>query len=53
MRRYEINDENWQRIRELLPGKASDPGRTARDNRQFVNGARSGAPWRDLQWDHR
>lgn len=51
-RRYEITDTNWQRIEFLLPGKASDPGRTAEDNRRFINGvlwvARSGAPWRDL-----
>ena len=51
-RRYEISDENWQRIQHLLPGKAADPGRTAEDNRRFLNAvlwiARSGAPWRDL-----
>lgn len=52
MRRYEISDENWERIAPLLPGKASDPGRTAEDNRRFITGvlwiARSGAAWRDL-----
>ena len=52
MRRYEITDEKWERIEDLLPGKASDPGQTAKDNRQFINGilwiGRSGAPWRDL-----
>lgn len=51
-RRYEISDENWERIQDLLPGKARDPGRTAADNRRFINAvlwiARSGAPWRDL-----
>ncbi len=51
-RRYEITDEQWRRIGHLLPGKASDPGATARDNRLFINAvlwiARSGAPWRDL-----
>lgn len=51
-RRYEISDENWQRIQHLLPGKPSDPGRTAEDNRRFLNAvlwiARSGAAWRDL-----
>jgi transposase len=35
-----------------LPGKASDPGRTAADNRLFVEAvlwiARTVAPWRDL-----
>ena len=52
MRRYEITDENWERIRDLLPGKAGDPGRTAKDNRLFINAvlwvARTGAPWPDL-----
>lgn len=60
MRRYEISDENWERIAPLLPGKKSDPGRTAEDNRGFINAvlwiARSGAAWRDLperygRWD--
>ena len=52
MRRYELSDEAWERIAAMLPGKVSDCGVTAKDNRQFVNGvlwiARSGAPWRDL-----
>ena len=52
MRRYEISDENWQRIEHLLPGKQGDPGRTAQDNRRFINAvlwiARTGAPWPDL-----
>ena len=48
MRRYEISDVDWERIAPLLPGKEGDVGRTAGDNRQFINGvlwiARSGAP---------
>ena len=52
MRRYELSDDEWERIAPLLPGTSSDCGVTAKDNRQFVNGvlwiARSGAPWRDL-----
>ena len=51
-RRYELSDEDWERIKDLLPGKVSDPGRSGEDNRRFLNGvfwiARSGAPWRDL-----
>ena len=51
-KRYELSDEQWERIEELLPGKRSDPRRTARSNRNFVNGVlwvlRSGARWSDL-----
>jgi putative transposase len=54
-RRYEISDENYQRIRPLLSGKPGDPGRNAAGNRRFINGvvwiARTGAPWADLpEW---
>ena len=47
-----LRNEQWRRIEALLPGKVSDPGRTAADNRLFVEAvlwiARTGAPWRDL-----
>jgi transposase len=52
MRRHEIKDADWERIRDLLPGQAGQPGVTAKDNRLFVNAvlwiAKTGAPWRDL-----
>ncbi len=52
MRRYEITDHQWERIAPLLPGKIGHVGRSAADNRLFINAvlwiARSGAPWRDL-----
>lgn len=52
VKRYELSDAQWERIAPLLPGKSSDPGRTAADNRTFVNGClwvlRSGARWCDL-----
>jgi putative transposase len=51
-KRYELLDAQWARIAELLPGKAGDRGRTAKDNRVFVDGVlwvlRSGARWSDL-----
>ena len=51
-KRYELNEQQWARIAEMLPGKKSDPGRTAKDNRLFVNGIlwvlRSGAQWDEL-----
>ena len=47
-----MTQTQWERIEDLLPGKASDPGRTTADNRSFVNGVlwvlRSGARWSDL-----
>ena len=52
MRRHEISDEQWDKVKDLLPGKPGDPGRTARDNRSFLNAvlwiAKTVAPWRDL-----
>ena len=52
MRSYEITDQQWQQLAHLLPGKIGDVGRSAADNRLFINAvlwiARSGAPWRDL-----
>ena len=60
LRRHEITDYQWDAIKDLLPGKESDPGATAKDNRLFVNAvmwiAKTGAPWRDLperfgKWD--
>jgi transposase len=51
-KRYELSDAQWRRIADLLPGKKSDPGRSAADNRLFVNAVlwvlRSGAHWHDL-----
>jgi transposase len=50
--RHAISDENWERLKDLLPGQAGDPGATARDNRLFLDAvlwiAKTGAPWRDL-----
>ena len=50
--RYDLDDRKWEKIRPLLPGKPGDVGRSAQDNRLFVNAvlfiARSGVPWRDL-----
>ena len=52
VKRYELSDAQWERIFKLLPGKAGDAGRTAQDNRRFVNAVlwvlRSGARWSDL-----
>jgi transposase len=51
-KRYELSEAQWAAIKDLLPGKVSDVGRTAKDNLQFMNGClwviRSGAPWCDM-----
>ena len=31
-----LRDDQWDRIKGLLPGKRGDPGATAGDNRLFV-----------------
>ena len=50
--RHAIRDEDWERIKDLLPGRAGQPGAHAKDNRLFVDAvlwiAKTGAPWRDL-----
>ena len=47
-----VGDAVWEKVASLLPGKASDPGATARDNRLFLEAVlwrvRTGVPWRDL-----
>jgi transposase len=52
MARLNLRDDQWERIAHLLPGKPGDRGRSAADNRMFVEAvlwlARAGAPWRDL-----
>ena len=50
--RYELSDLQWKKIMDFLPGRKEHVGRTAVDNRLFVNGVlwvlRSGARWYDL-----
>ena len=52
MIRHGLTDTQWERIKDLIPGKPGDPGRTGNDNRLFVDAivwmARTGTPWRDL-----
>jgi transposase len=52
MRRYALRDDQWERIRDLLPGREGHVGATAKDNRLFVEAVlyryRAGIPWRDL-----
>lgn len=51
-RRHALRDDQWDKIKESLPGKESDCGVTAKDNRLFIDAVmwigKTGAPWRDL-----
>ena len=51
-RRYALTDSQWERIKDLLPGRAGCVGVTAKNNRLFVDAVlyryRAGIPWRDL-----
>jgi transposase len=52
MRRYALRDDQWDRIKDFLPGREGYVGGTAADNRLFVDAVlyryRAGVPWRDL-----
>jgi len=51
-RRYGLRDDQWERIKDFLPGREDTVGVTAKDNRLFVDAVlyryRAGIPWRDL-----
>ena len=52
MHRYGLRDDQWERIKDFLPGRDGHVGGTAKDNRLFVEAVlyryRSGIPRRDL-----
>src|SRR5215468_10044148 len=52
MRRYALRDDQWESIKDILPGREGLVGVTAKDNRLFVEAVlyryRAGIPWRDL-----
>jgi transposase len=51
-RRYGLRDDQWERIKDWLPGREGHVGVTARDNRLFIEAVlyryRAGIAWRDL-----
>ena len=52
MRRYSLRDDQWERIKDVLPGREGHVGVTSNNNRVFVEAVlyryRAGIPWRDL-----
>jgi transposase len=52
MERFALRDDQWDRIKNILPGREGHVGGTAADNRLFVEAVlyrfRTGVPWRDL-----
>ena len=51
-RRYALGDDQWDRIKDLLPGQPEDVGVTVMDNRRFLETGLyrycTGIPRRDL-----
>ena len=52
MERFGLRNDQWERIKDVLPGREGHVGGTAEDNRVFVEAVlyrfRTGCPWRDL-----
>lgn len=52
LQRHALTDEQWNRIKNLVPGKVGDRGRTGKNNRLFVDAVlyvlKTGVPWMDL-----
>ena len=52
MQRFGLRDDQWERIKDFLPGQEGHVGGNAADNRLFVDAVlyryRTGIPWRDL-----
>lgn len=52
MKRYALREDQWERIKDLLPGRQGHVGVRAQDNRLFIEAVlyryRAGIPWREL-----
>ncbi|NEQ84937.1 MAG: transposase [Moorea sp. SIO2I5] len=62
MNRGDLSNEQWEKLKPLLPPQKPRTGKPNHDHRLMVNGIlwilRTGAPWRDLperygKWLHR
>ena len=51
-RRHALRDDQWEKVKDLLPSQSSDVGVTAKDNRLFAEAVlysyKTGIPWRDI-----
>ena len=51
-KRHQLREDQWDKIKDFLPGKKGDVGCTAKDNRLFIEAviykAKTGCGWRDL-----
>ncbi len=52
LKRYALRDDQWERIKDLLPGQPGHVGANSANTRRFVDAVlyryRAGIPWRDL-----
>ena len=52
LRRHDLSEDVWLRLKSHLPGSKGNRGCRGKDNRLFLNALlwklRSGTPWRDL-----
>jgi transposase len=52
LRRHEISDNDWERIKNLLPSEKTGEGWLSKPNKVMLNGmlwqAKISDPWRDL-----
>ncbi len=52
MKRYELTNEEWERIGPLMPPKGTKGGRPRKDDRTMLNAiiwlARTGCQWREI-----
>lgn len=51
-RRYALRDDQWERLKDFLPGREGHVDGTAKDNRLFIDAVLdrycTGIAWRDL-----
>ncbi len=54
--KYVLREDQWDRIKDFLPGKDGDPGRSGVDNRCFVEAVicvgQNGGKWRCLPGEY-